>query len=408
MPKEISGENGAGALFFHPKKRRMVADPRRLLLLVGLWALLTGGCQAGNAKEKYRTQPVKRLTLEEKVVANGTVNPVTTVLVGSQVSGKIVEIFVDYNSVVKRGQMVAKIDPRLFEAKVAETRARHQQTLADLTRARANLADARNDYHRYQRLWQDNLVARDDLDNAHTRYQSEQANVKAAQAQAASAAAALKEAETNLGYTAILSPVDGVVISRNVDVGQTVAASFQTPTLFTIAQDLTKMQVETAVDEGEVGKVKEGQEAAFTVDAYPGTTFRGTVTSVRLAPQTVQNVVTYTVVVSADNPDFLLRPGMTATVSILAARKEQVLAVPNAALRFLPAPGEGPPAPGGTVVWRLERGTLKPLAITTGISDGVWTEVRQGDLTEGQPLVVGALEERSRPAVPRGAPRGPF
>jgi HlyD family secretion protein len=377
-----------------------------LALLWGL-TLLAGGCGAGTPREKYRTQPVSRLSLEETVVANGTVNPVSTVLVGSQVSGKIVEIFVDYNSVVKRGQVVARIDPRLFEAKVAEARSRHQQALADLARARANLADAENDFHRFRKLWEEKLVARDELDNAYTRLQSEQATVRAVQAQVSAAAAAYKEALTNLEYTAITSPVDGVVVSRNVDVGQTVAASFQTPTLFTIAQDLTRMQVETAVDEGEVGKVREGQEATFTVDAHPGTTFRGRVTSVRLAPQIVQNVVTYTVVVSADNPDFLLKPGMTATVSLKVAKAERVLAVPNAALRFQPPPGEAPGAPEGPVVWVLEQGALKPVPVQTGLTDGAWTEIRRGELKEGQPVVVGTPETRPRP-VPRPGPRGPF
>lgn len=377
-----------------------------LALILGL-ALLPVGCGAGSPREKYRTQPVTRLTLEETVVANGTVNPVSTVLVGSQVSGKIVDIYVDYNSVVKRGQVVARIDPRLFEAKVAETRARYEQTKADLARAQANLADAENDYRRYSQLWQENLVARNDLDKALTRRQTEQANVAAAQAQVAAAAAAYKEALTNLGYTAITSPVDGVVVSRNVDVGQTVAATFQTPTLFTIARDLTQMQVETAVDEGEVGKVREGQEATFTVDAHPGTTFRGQVTSVRLAPQIVQNVVTYTVVISADNPRLLLKPGMTATVSLKVAKAEQVLAVPNAALRFQPPPEEAPPAPQGPVVWILERGALKPVAVETGLTNGAWTEIRRGELTEGQPVVVGSLTAPARP-VPRPGPRGPF
>lgn len=377
-----------------------------LALILGL-ALLPAGCGAGSPREKYSTQPVTRLTLEETVVANGTVNPVSTVLVGSQVSGKIVDIYVDYNSVVKRGQVVARIDPRLFEAKVAETRARYEQTQADLARAQANLADAENDYRRYQKLWQENLVARDELDNAYTRRQTEQANVAAAQAQVTAAAAAYKEALTNLEYTAITSPVDGVVVSRNVDVGQTVAASFQTPTLFTIARDLTQMQVETAVDEGEVGKVREGQEATFTVDAHPGTTFRGRVTSVRLAPQIVQNVVTYTVVISADNPQLLLKPGMTATVSLKVAKAEQVLAVPNAALRFQPPPEEAPPAPQGPVVWILERGALKPVPVETGLTNGAWTEIRRGELTEGQPVVVGSLTAPARP-VPRPGLRGPF
>lgn len=376
-------------------------------LLLALALLGAVGCGAGSPREKYRTQPVTRLTLEETVVANGTVNPVSTVLVGSQVSGKIVDIYVDYNSVVKRGQVVARIDPRLFEARVAETRARYEQTKADLARAQANLADAENDYRRYLQLWQENLVARNDLDKALTRRQTEQANVAAAQAQVTAAAAAYKEALTNLEYTAITSPVDGVVVSRNVDVGQTVAATFQTPTLFTIARDLTQMQVETAVDEGEVGKVREGQEATFTVDAHPGTTFRGQVTSVRLAPQIVQNVVTYTVVISADNPRLLLKPGMTATVSLKVAQAEQVLAVPNAALRFQPPPEAAPASPEGPVVWILERGALKPVPVETGLTDGAWTEIRRGELTEGQPVVVGSLTAPPRP-VPRPGFRGPF
>jgi HlyD family secretion protein len=366
------------------------------------------GCGRSQKSDKYRTQPVKRLSLESKVVANGTVNPVTTVLVGSQVSGKIVEIFVDYNSEVRCGQVVAKIDPSLFQAKVAEIRARFNQTKADVQKARANLADAENDSQRFEKLWKDNLVARDEFDNAHTRYLSAKADLEAAQAQVASAAAARKEAETNLGYTNIVSPVDGVVISRNVDVGQTVAASFQTPTLFTIAQDLTKMQVETAVDEGEVGKMKEGQQATFTVDAYPGTVFTGKVTTVRLAPQTVQNVVTYTVIVDAANPQLLLKPGMTATMNIMVARAENVLAVPNAALRFLPPPElEAPAAPEGPAVWRLDaKGRLEPVPVSLGVSDGVWTEVKEGNLKEGDKLVVGLAEQAKGPS--QGRMRGPF
>ncbi|MBW1991974.1 MAG: efflux RND transporter periplasmic adaptor subunit [Deltaproteobacteria bacterium] len=349
-------------------------------LAAALCLALGTGCTGASPNARYRTQPVRRLTLEDKVVANGTVNPVTTVLVGSQVSGKIVEIYVDFNSRVRQGQKVAKIDPALFEAKVAEARATYQQAQAQVAKARANLADAEADYQRFQRLWQDNLVARDELDNAYTRY-----------------LAAKREAKANLAYTDIISPVDGVVIARNVDVGQTVAATFQTPTLFTIARDLTKMQVEVAVDEGEVGKVKEGQPATFTVDAYPDKVFHGRVTAVRLAPQTVQNVVTYTIIVAADNPELLLKPGMTATMSILVARAENVLAVPNAALRFLPPPEAALP-PEGPVVWRVDRsGHLEPVPVSLGISDGVWTEVKEGRLQEGDRLAVGPAETQGTP-----------
>lgn len=381
---------------------------RPLLLLVALCLTPGLGCSGNQKSDTYRTQPVKRLSLESKVVANGTVNPVTTVLVGSQVSGKIVEIFVDYNSEVRRGQVVARIDPALFQAKVAETRARFSQTTAEVQKARANLADAENDSRRFARLWKDNLVAKDEYDNAYTRYLGAKADLAAAQGQAAGAAATLKEAETNLGYTKIVSPVDGVVISRNVDVGQTVAASFQTPTLFTIAQDLTKMQVEVAVDEGEVGKVQEGQQAAFTVDAYPGTVFSGKATTVRLAPQTVQNVVTYTVIVEAANPKLLLKPGMTATMNIMVAKAENVLVISNAALRFVPPPEQkAPPPPEGPAVWRLNaKGRLEPASVSLGVSDGVWTEVKEGDLKEGDHLVVG-LAERPKAPGERGM-RGPF
>jgi HlyD family secretion protein len=389
--------------------KKINIDCFRPVILLAVIALILGpGCGWSQKVDTYRTQPVERLSLESKVVANGTVNPVTTVLVGSQVSGKIIEIFVDYNSEVRRGQQVARIDPALFQAKVRETRARYEQTKADVAKAKANLADAELDFRRNQTLVRQNLVAQNDLDKARTRFESSRAELQAAQAQVAVATAAMKEAETNLGYTTIVSPVDGVVISRSVDVGQTVAASFQTPTLFTIAQDLTKMQVEVAVDEGEVGKVKEGQEATFTVDAYPDRVFTGTVTTVRLAPLVEMNVVTYTAIVETANPDFLLMPGMTATLSIHVARAENVLAVPNAALRFLPPPEHQAPAvPAGPAVWRLDaRGRLEPMPVSLGLSDGVFTEVQAGKLQEGDRLAVGLAGQPGSPA-PRGL-RGPF
>jgi HlyD family secretion protein len=388
--------------------KRHIAYCWTIILLAAIVLIPASGCGFGQKADTYRTQTVKRLSLESKVVANGTVNPVTTVLVGSQVSGKIIEIFVDYNSEVRRGQQVAKIDPALFQAKVRETRARYQQTRADVAKAQANLADAELDFRRNQTLVGQNLVAQNELDKARTRFESSQAELEAAQAQVAVAAAAMKEAETNLGYTTIVSPVDGVVISRSVDVGQTVAASFQTPTLFTIARDLTKMQVEVAVDEGEVGKVKAGQEATFTVDAYPDREFGGKVTTVRLAPQVEMNVVTYTAIVETPNPDLLLMPGMTATLSIHVARAENVLAVPNAALRFLPPPEhQAPEVPAGPAVWRLDaRGRLEAVPVSPGLSDGVFTEVRAGDLREGDRLAVGLTTAPGSPA-PRGL-RGPI
>jgi HlyD family secretion protein len=376
------------------------------LLATVILVYLTSGCGSGQGSGKYRTREAKRLTLESMVVANGTVNPVTTVLVGTQVSGMIKALYADFNSVVRQGQVVARLDPAVFEARVAEARNRMRQAQAEVAKARANLADAATDYRRFDKLWQQNLVARDELDNAYTRYLATQAELQAAQAQVALARATLKEAETNLSYTTIYSPVDGVVISRNVDVGQTVAATFQTPTLFTIARDLTKMQVETAVDEGEVGKVAVGQTGNFTVDAYPDITFSGRVTEVRLAPQTVQNVVTYTVVIAADNPKLLLKPGMTATVNILATRKENVLAVPNQALRFMPPPDEAPAAPPGPVVWRLGPSQKpEPVPVVIGITDGTWTEIKEGAISPGEPLIISMVKPASKPGM---RPRRPF
>lgn len=388
----------------HSTHRPLTCQAGVLILAV---MLLAGalGCHPAASSREYRTQPVRRLTLEAKVVANGTVTPVTTVLVGSQVSGMIKELFVDFNSPVKRGQMVARIDPSLFEAKVAQARAALHQARADVAKAQATLTLAAIELHRYQDLWQQNLVARDELDKARTTHDTARADVLSAQARVGQAEAALKDAETNLGYTRIISPVDGVVVSRNVDVGQTVAASFQTPTLFNIAQDLTQMQVETAVDEAEVGKVREGQDAPFTVDAYPDTVFAGKVIQARLAPTTVQNVVTYTVVVQANNPQLLLKPGMTATVRIMVARREGVLAVPNAALRFQPKEKDAAPPAAGPVVWRLgSKGKPAPVPLKLGITDGVMTEVREGDVKEGEQVIVGRKDTPGATPTPMRGP----
>src|SRR4030042_1086845 len=271
----------------------------------------------GNGNEpKFRTDKISRGDIEMAVSATGTVNPVTTVLVGTQVSGTIKELYVDFNSPVRKGKMIARIDPALFEAQVNQAKANFLSAKANLEKAGATLVDAKRTMDRNKELFSKNLVARSDLDTAETNYETENASVSAAKSQVAQTEAALSLAETNLRYTKIVSPVDGIVVSRNVDVGQTVAASFQTPTLFSIAQDLTKMQIDTNVDESDIGRTKAGQEAAFTVDAYPGKSFAGTVIQVRNSPIVTQNVVTYDVVIQVDNKDLSLKPGMTATVSI--------------------------------------------------------------------------------------------
>ena len=251
---------------------------------------------------------------------------------------------------------------------------------ANLEKAEVSLVDAKRTRERNAELFSKNLIARSDLDTAETNYETAKASVNAAKAQVAQADAALKTAQTNLRYTRIVSPVDGTVVSRNVDVGQTVAASFQTPTLFTIAQDLTKMQIDTSVDEADIGKIKVGQDVEFTVDAYPDSTFKGKVGQVRIAPITVQNVVTYDVVIKVDNPELKLKPGMTANVSIIVAEKKDVLKIPNAALRFRPA-GEDEDESSrrrARGVWILENEKPKRIPVTIGISDGNYTETRFG------------------------------
>jgi HlyD family secretion protein len=355
----------------------------------------------GNGNEpKFKTDKIIRGDIEMAVTATGTVNPVTTVLVGTQVSGTIKELYVDFNSPVKKGQLIARIDPALFEAQVNQAKANFLSAKANLEKAGATLVDAKRTMDRNKELFSKNLVARSDLDTAETNYETANASVSAAKSQVAQAEAALNLAETNLRYTKIVSPVDGIVVSRNVDVGQTVAASFQTPTLFTIAQDLTKMQIDTSVDEADIGKIKVGQDVEFTVDAYPGITFKGKVRQVRNAPITVQNVVTYDVVINVDNPEFKLKPGMTANVSIIVSIKKDVLKIPNAALRFKPAEkGKTAAQQKGTGVWILEQGELKRLPISIGISDGNYTELVSGGIKEGQELIVESLTKSKTPTT---------
>ncbi|MDA8101301.1 MAG: efflux RND transporter periplasmic adaptor subunit [Nitrospiraceae bacterium] len=363
-------------------------------------ALLAAGCS--NTTVEYRTEKAATGDIEETVTATGTVNPVTTVQVGTQVSGTIKSIFVDFNSPVRKGQLIALIDPTLFETQLA-------QAQANADRAEAGLRDAERVLNQNKALYAKNLVAKNDYDSAVTANDS-------AKAQLAQARAALQSAATNLSYTKIYSPVDGVVISRNVDIGQTVAASFQTPTLFTIAQDLTKMQIDTNVAESDIGKVKVGQDVEFTVDAYPDTTFDGKVWQVRRAPITVQNVVTYDVVIQVSNRDLKLMPGMTANVSVITNMRENVLRIPNAALRFRPErpAGSASPAqaaggkkgPSGPAVWVLENGKSKRAGVTLGISDGTYTEVLSGEVKEGQDVIVEAVkkgkgQDAGRPAGPR-------
>jgi HlyD family secretion protein len=353
---------------------------------------------------KYRTEKVTRGDIEATVTATGTVNAVTTVLVGTQVSGTIRKISVDYNSHVKKGQLIALIDPATFEAQVEQQKANLYAAKANLEKAEASVIDAKRTMTRNRELIAKSLIAQSDFDTSQTNYETAVAQASASKAAVAQAEAALKNAQTNLGYTRIVSPVDGVVVSRNVDVGQTVAASFQTPTLFTIAQDLTKMQIDTSVAEADIGRVKVDQEVDFTVDAYPDITFKGKVWQIRIAPITVQNVVTYDVVVLVDNRDLKLMPGMTANVSIIVAAEKGVLKIPNAALRFRPAEGGKPKFEKGAGVWIVEKQKPKRVPVKLGISDGSYTQIISGDLKEGQDVIVESLT-RAKQETPAG--RGP-
>ncbi len=303
-----------------------------LLVATTAWYLVN----KENGKPQYKTATVQRGDLDAKVTATGTVNAVTTVLIGTQVSGTINALYVDFNSPVIKGQLLAQIDPATIQAQVDQAVASLLSAEANLKKAQASLLDARRSYERNKQLMAKNFIAQSDLDTSETNAQAADAQLDAAKAQVLQGRAVLSQARTNLRYTRIVSPVNGTVISRSIDVGQTVAASFQTPTLFTIAEDLTKMQIDTSVDEADIGKVKVNQDVRFTVDAYPDMNFTGKVSEVRNAPTTVQNVVTYDVVVQVNNAELKLKPGMTANVSIINDSRKGVLLVPNSALRFRP------------------------------------------------------------------------
>ncbi|MGB7970415.1 MAG: efflux RND transporter periplasmic adaptor subunit [Candidatus Deferrimicrobiaceae bacterium] len=386
-------------------KKGIVALAFVLLAAVSYYFLGTDG----NAKKSpYRTAPVERGAIAETVLATGNVNAVTTVQVGSQVSGTLEKIFVDYNSPVKKGQVIAQIDTRLFEASVLQAKGNLENARAALERANVLVIDTERTYRRNRELVKDGFVAQADVDSAQTAYETALAQKRSAKGQVTQAQGQLSAAETNLRYATIHSPVDGIVISRNVDAGQTVAASFQTPTLFTIAQDLTKMQIDTNLDEADIGKVRTGQQATFTVDAYPERTFTGKIVQVRNSPIVTQNVVTYNVVVEVNNGELLLKPGMTANVSVHVRDLPDVLKIPNAALRFRPSDGKKPEEKkgvGGQRVYLLEKdGKTREVPVKGGISDGIYTQLVQGELKEGDPLVVEETR-KSTGAAGGGSPR---
>ena len=448
---------------------------RKYLWIVGIAVLAVGGWwfySQGKSGPQYQTARVDRGSVQASISATGNTNAVVTVQVGSQVSGNIKELHADFNTRVKKGQLVALIDPQPFQARVdqasaaldnakaavvsaqagivkaeadiASAQAAVANQEAAILKAKAAIVDAKSKATANESLFKQGIISNQDMVTAQSTYdqavaeeQAAEAQMDAAkhqvqsaeaqkrvvvtqlagaQAQVRQAEAALSQAQIDLDHTHITAPVDGTVVSRNMDVGQTVAASFQSPTIFLIAQDLTKMQVDTNVDEADVGQVKMGQPATFTVDAYPATTFRGTVAQIRQAPINVQNVVTYDVVVAVSNQDLKLFPGMTASVRILTNRADEVLKLPNAALRYRPANltttdavhAAGKRKAGEQTIWVLDQnGTPKPVSVKLGISDGNYTAADSADLQPGAQVIVAATGKSAAGASggSSGAPR---
>lgn len=365
-----------------------------VILLIAILIVL--GILSKGKKTFYETDELKKCTISQTVEASGTINPVNTVSVGSTVSGLIKEIYVDFNSVVKKGQVLAQIDPAIFEATVKQQQAAIVNAQANLAKLQANADYSRKTFNRYQNLYKRNFISKSDLDQAKSTYQADMAQIAAAKAQIVQAQAQYKTALTNLDYTKITAPVDGMIISRKIDVGQPVAASFQAPELFTIAQDLKKMQIEVNVSEADIGKVEKGQSVIYTLDGYPDSEFYGKVTQVRISPTTVSNVVTYSVIVEVENEDLKLKPGMTANVQIVTKKVENVYCVSNSALKVninekneimkYEKPG----------IWLLENKTPKRVEVEIGISDDEKTQIISNKLKQSDKIIIGIMDAKSK------------
>jgi len=429
-------------------------------------AVLVFGALKGrkNGVIKYRTEALAKGDIEALVVTSGTLNPVRLVEVGSQVSGKIDKLYVDFNSQVKEGQVLAELDQDLLKAKIDQNNANYLSAKASLEKARVNADNLRKKYERAKTLFAKNLISFEENEAAEAAYLGAKTDVQSSDARLVQAKSQLDSSRVDLTYATIRSPIDGIVINRLINIGQTVAASFTAPKLFEIANDLSKMQVECAVDEADIGKVKEGQQVRFTVDSFPDETFNGTVNQVRYSPTTTSNVVTYTTIVDVGNPGLKLRPGMTATVSIITGEAKDVLRVPNAALRFTPAlPAEelqkimqeaadkimagrrpegvpaaaadahqaapsgqtgtsgagervitfgqgGAPSQGTRMrqpsrVWYQDaNGKLQIAFIKPGVADTSFTEVLRSDLKEGQMIIIGLVSSSPSGTAVQGGP----
>jgi HlyD family secretion protein len=401
----------------------VVVGAAAFLIIKKPWAKGDGGI-------KFNTVPVGKGTIAAQVTANGTLSARGTVLVGAQVSGRVLEIHADFNDQVKKGQIIAKLDESVLKAQIDQAQASYDLAVANQRKSAVAVADAQRQLDRQKTLKDQQLIAGVTVEQAEVTHDTAVAALAASKAQVSQAAANLKQARTNLSYATIISPVDGVVLSRAVDVGQTVASSLQAPTLFTIAQDLSLMQIDTAVSESDVGRLAEGMKATFTVDAFPGKNFEGVVRQVRNAPTTTSGVVTYDAVIDVDNKEKTLRPGMTASVTFVLAQVADAVKIPNSALRFKPSReqmmamremsggrgsgrgsgrrGSGARGSGGAgewggmrrgsdgkpdlgdkkMLWKLdEQGNPKMVIVKPGLSDGTATEMLEGDLKPGDQLI---------------------
>ncbi len=355
--------------------------------LLGLSILALGGCQKD--EDSYITAKIVNGSIVQKITASGTINPISTVNIGTQVSGIIAEIYVDYNSSVKKGDMLALIDPQTFEASVDQKQAALDIARAELDVTKNDIVYYKKHLDRIKKLNNSKYSTDKELESAQRDYDNAVAQKALKEAQVNQAEAMLKQARIDLDYTKIVSSVDGEVISREVEVGQTVAASFNTPTLFYVAEDLTKMQIEASVVEADIAKVKEGQKVEFAVDSFPDEIFEGVVTQVRNNPITTSNVVTYEVIIGIDNKDLKIKPGMTANVEIITAEKENVLLVPNKALRFYTLDENGDVVRyKDKGIWLLQNGKAKRVNIVTGVSNDDVTEIVSDVVKVGDEVIL--------------------
>jgi HlyD family secretion protein len=394
---------------------------RKLTLFAGLVTAATITVSAfysrgGDPKLAVSTETVSRGPIVKRISASGTLEAVTTVQVGSQVSGSIDSLYADFNSIVKKGQVLARLEQSLFRAAIEQAQANLDRAQADHERVRVTLTDAETKLQRARQLADRQLIPANQLADAEVAKATAEAQLRSSAASVTQARASLEQAQVNLSKTVIRSPIDGIVISRNVDVGQTVAASLSAPTLFVLAADLTQMQLNANIDESDLGAINSGQSVRFTVDAYPGDTFAGVVKQVRLNPVVTSNVVTYAAIVTAPNPELKLKPGMTATLDVEVARTDNAVRVPAGAIRFKPTAEQLEAMNAAAVdnpkrqpiVWVAREGAVTGAPVRTGLSDGQWTELIDAPFAEGTEVVTRVASPTTSAPQASGAPNNPL